>query len=104
MSPTPRPQRQPELPHMPEKAAGRTLRIRLSGHHPQKRLGVGEEPGQERQAKQVPKSCGVEGILLRHVKKLPGFLRGLGAEGCGRGVVLQPEKLVLVVKTQGDGG
>lgn len=66
--------------------------------------GVGEEPGQERQAKQVPKSCGVEGILLRHVKKLPGFLRGLGAEGCGRGVVLQPEKLVLVVKTQGDGG
>lgn len=89
---------------MPEKAAGRTPKIRLSGHHPQKRSGVGEEPGQERQAKQVPKSCGVGGILLCHVEKLPGFLRGLGAEGCGRGMVFQPEKLVLVVETQGDSG
>lgn len=99
MCPLPRPQRQPELPHMPEEAASRTLKIRLSGHHPQKKSGVGEEPGQERQTKQVPRSCGVGGILLRHVEKLPGFLRGLGAEGCGRGMVLQPEKLVLVVKT-----
>ena len=41
MSPPPRPQRQPELPHMPEKAASRTLKIRLSGHHPQKRFGGG---------------------------------------------------------------
>lgn len=32
------------------------------------------------------------GILLRHVEKLPEFLRGLGAERRGRGMVLQPKK------------
>lgn len=54
--------------------------------------GPGEEPRRERQPKQAPKSCGVGGILLCHMKELPGPPGGLGAEGCGQGMVLQPER------------
>lgn len=89
---------------MPEKAAGRTPKIRLLWDITLKRSS-GEELGQERQAKQVPKSwCGEEFLAVSWEK--PGFLRGLGGlrGAWPRNGFPTFEKSSSRVETQGDSG
>ena len=81
MFPPPCPQRQPELPHMPEEAAGRTLKIRLSGHHPQKKSGVGEEPGRKGRPNKCPGAVVWEEFCCVMWRSCQSFLEGWGLSG-----------------------
>lgn len=66
---------------MPEEAAGRTLKIRLSGHHPQKKSGVGEEPGRKGRPNKCPGAVVWEEFCCVMWRSCQSFLEGWGLSG-----------------------
>lgn len=54
------------------------ITTRLYGHHPPRKLGLGEEPRRERLAKQVPRAVAEEETAVSHKGAARAPTEGLG--------------------------